>query len=194
MATELYLLRHGETEWTISGRHTGITEVPLTANGEEEARRSGATLQAIGFTRVLTSPRIRAQRTCELAGLGKLAVVNDDLHEWIYGDYEGLLPKEIQQRHPGWDVFHHGCPNGETPEEVSKRADRVLAEIKKIEGKAAVVSHGHFSRALTMRWINLPITHGAVLESSTASISILGFSKNSGKPLIKLWNQTTRKA
>ena len=190
MATELYLLRHGETAWTISGQHTGISEIPLTPNGEEEARKSGEKLRAIGFSKVFTSPRIRARRTCELAGLGPLAEVCEDLHEWLYGDYEGLLPKEIQQRHPGWDVFQHGCPHGETPEQVSQRADRVLDMIKKIDGKVGVVSHGHFSRALAMRWIKLPITHGAVLESSTASISILGFSKNSGKPLIKLWNQT----
>lgn len=190
MVTEIYLLRHGETEWTISGRHTGITEVPLTAHGEEEARSSGENFQSIGFTKVFTSPRIRAQRTCELAGLGHLAQVCDDLHEWLYGDYEGLLPKEIQQRHPGWDVFQHGCPHGETPEQVSTRADRVLDMISRIDGKVAIVSHGHFSRALAMRWIKLPIAHGAVLESSTASISILGFSKNSGKPLIKLWNKT----
>lgn len=191
MATELYLLRHGETEWTISGRHTGITEVPLTPNGEKEARDSGRFFPSIGFSKVLSSPRQRARKTCELAGLGALMQVHEDLHEWVYGDYEGLLPKEIQARHPGWNVFEHGCPNGETPAQVSARADLVLAAIKKMEGKVAVVSHGHFSRALAVRWVGLPIEHGHVLDSSTASVSILGFSKNSGKPLIKLWNRTT---
>jgi broad specificity phosphatase PhoE len=190
MAAELYLLRHGETEWTISGRHTGITEVPLTAHGEDEARAMAARFKGLGFERVLTSPRVRARHTCELAGLGSLSQVHDDLHEWIYGDYEGLLPTEIQQRHRGWNVFEHGCPNGETPADVTTRADRVLAFIEKIQGKVAVVSHGHFTRALALRWVKLPIAHGAVLESSTASLSVLGFSKNSGKPLIKLWNQT----
>src|SRR5687767_12796038 len=110
MATELYLLRHGETEWTISGQHTGITEVPLTPNGEKEALAMRERLKGISFQRVLCSPRIRARRTCELAGLGSVMQVHDDLHEWIYGEYEGLLPKEIQQRHPGWNVFQHGCP------------------------------------------------------------------------------------
>jgi broad specificity phosphatase PhoE len=190
MATELYLLRHGETEWTLSGQHTGITEVPLTAHGEEEARRSGEQLRSVGFTRVLTSPRIRAQRTCELAGLKNLAEVHEDLHEWIYGQYEGLLPKEIQKLHPGWNVFQHGCPDGETPAQVTERADRVLKFIAGLPGKVAVVSHGHFTRALAMRWVQLPVAHGAILASSTASISILGFSKNSGKPQISLWNQT----
>lgn len=190
MITALYLFRHGETEWTISGRHTGITEVDLTPRGEEEARASGGRLAAAGLTRVFTSPRVRARRTCELAGLGALSQVHDDLHEWIYGDYEGLLPREIQARHPGWDVFQHGCPGGETPAEVSARADRVLAMIRSLSGAVAVVSHGHFSRALAVRWVGLPIAHGHILESSTASISLLGFSKNSGKPLIKLWNQT----
>lgn len=188
MPASLYLLRHGETEWTISGRHTGITEVPLTARGEVEARNSGDRLKSIGLTKVLCSPRLRARRTCELAGLGPLMSIRADLHEWIYGDYEGLLPSEIQTRHPGWDVFTHGCPNGETPQQVSDRADRVIAEVRKLDGKIGVVSHGHFSRAIAVRWVGLPIAHGHVLESSTASISHLGYSKNSGKPLIKLWN------
>ncbi len=188
MAIEVYLLRHGETEWTISGRHTGITEVPLTAHGEQEARDSGKFLQTVGFQRVLSSPRVRARRTCELAGLGSVMEVTDDLHEWIYGDYEGLLPKEIQARHPGWDVFTHGCPNGETPAQVSARADNVIARVRSMDGRIAIVSHGHFTRALAVRWVGLPIANGHVLDSSTASVSILGFSKNTGKPQIKLWN------
>lgn len=190
MASELYLLRHGETEWTISGRHTGISDIPLTPHGEEEARASGERLRALGFSKVLCSPRLRARRTCELAGLGPLMEICDDLHEWLYGDYEGLLPKEIQARRPGWNVFEHGCPNGETPAQVAARADRVLAMVKPLTGKVAIVSHGHFSRALAVRWVELPIQHGHVLDSSTGSISILGHSKNSGKPLIRLWNQT----
>lgn len=189
MATELYLLRHGETAWSLSGQHTGISEIPLTPRGEEEALRLRNQLQGVSLSRVLTSPRIRARRTCELAGLGPLSQVHDDLHEWIYGDYEGLLPTEIQQRHPGWDVFKNGCPNGETPEQVTTRADRVLKMISGLEGCVAVVSHGHFTRALAMRWVGLPIAHGSVLDSSTTSMSILGFSKNHGRPLIKLWNK-----
>lgn len=189
MASSLYLLRHGETEWTISGRHTGISDIPLTAHGEDEARASGTRLQSFGLTKVFCSPRLRARRTCELAGLAPLMEIKEELHEWIYGDYEGLLPSEIQERHPGWDVFTHGCPNGETPQQVSDRADQVIARIRAMEGKIAVVSHGHFSRALAIRWVNLPIQHGHVLESSTASISVLGYGKNNNKPLIKLWNQ-----
>lgn len=189
MASELYLLRHGETAWSLSGQHTGISEIPLTPHGEEEARRLGRNLHGVSFTHVLTSPRVRARRTCDLAGLGSLVQVEDDLHEWSYGDYEGLLPTEIQQRHPGWDVFKNGCPNGETPEQVSARADRVLEKIKGIDGRVAVVSHGHFTRALALRWIQLPIVHGSVLDSCTASMNILGFSKNRGTPLIKLWNK-----
>lgn len=189
MVTELYLLRHGETAWSLSGQHTGTTEVPLTPHGEEEARRLGAALQGVTFTRVFSSPRVRAQRTCELAGLAFLSQVLDDLHEWNYGDYEGLLPKEIQQRHPGWDVFKNGCPNGETPEQVAARADRVLDKIRAMEGTVAVVSHGHFTRALAMRWVGLPLAHGSLLDSRTASMNILGYSKNRGLPLIKLWNK-----
>ena len=133
MPPDLHLLRHGETEWTISGRHTGITEIPLTARGEEEARKSGETLKAIGFTKVFCSPRLRARKTCELAGLGTVMEICDDLHEWIYGDYEGLLPAEIQKLHPGWDVFAHGCPKGETPADVAARADRVIAMVRGLE-------------------------------------------------------------
>lgn len=189
MVTELYLLRHGETAWSLSGQHTGLSEIPLTPHGEEEAFRLAAALQGVTFTKVFTSPRVRARKTCELAGLGPLSQVHDDLHEWNYGDYEGLLPKEIQQRHPGWDVFKNGCPSGETPEQVTVRADRVLDMIRKLEGTVAVVSHGHFTRVLALRWVGLPLEHGSKLDSNTASISILGFSKNRGMPLIKLWNK-----
>ncbi len=187
MISEINLLLHGETEWTISGRHTGITEVTLTPRGEEEARESGRRLARVSFNRVFTSPRVRARHTCELAGL--TAPIDDELREWNYGQYEGLLPREIQALHPGWNVFEHGCPGGETPEQVSTRADRLLARIRNIEGRVALVSHGHFTRALAVRWVGLPIQHGHVLASSTASVSILGFNGNSGKPHIDLWNQ-----
>ena len=190
MNPDLTLLRHGETEWSLSGRHTGLTDIPLTARGEDEARRSGERLKDIRFTQVFTSPRVRARRTCELAGLGGLAVVNDDLREWTYGDYEGLVQAEIQARFPGWDIFENGCPGGESPAQVSDRADRVIAMIRSLDGNVAVVSHGHFTRVLALRWIGLPIIHGNRLESYTASISRLGYSKDSGLPLIKVWNRT----
>ena len=189
MISEIYLIRHGETEWTISGRHTGVTEVPLTARGEDEARESGRKLLGVSFDRVFTSPRIRATRTCELAGLGP-ASIDNELREWNYGQYEGLLPKEIQALHPGWNVFEHGCPDGEIPAHVSDRADKVLERIRRIDGRVALVSHGHFTRSLATRWVELPIAHGHIFASSTASISILSFNKNSGKPHIELWNRS----
>ncbi|MFN0117109.1 MAG: histidine phosphatase family protein [Elusimicrobiota bacterium] len=192
MVSEIYLLRHGETEWTISGRHTGITEVLLTKNGEKEAMEAGQRLQKITFDRVLTSPRKRAQRTCDLAGLGSNIEINNDLSEWNYGDYEGLLQSEIQKLQPGWNVFEYGCPRGESPEQVSNRVDRLLSKLRQTKGKIALVSHGHFTRALAIRWVGLPIQYGNILSSSTASISILGFNENNGQPLIKLWNQTLK--
>ncbi len=191
MLSPLTLLRHGETEWSLSGRHTGLSDIPLTARGEDEARASGERLKDRVFARVFTSPRVRARRTAELAGLGALAQVDEDLREWTYGDYEGLVQSEIQARHPGWDIFEHGCPNGEMPTEVSARADRVIARIRALGGPTIVVSHGHFTRVLALRWIGLPIAHGNRLESFTASISILDTSKDSGKPLIQVWNQTS---
>src|SRR4051812_34861054 len=130
MVSQIYLLRHGETEWSLSGRHTGVTDVPLTAHGEEEARKLKSRLSGIKVERVFTSPRLRARHTCELAGLGSLAEVNEDLREWDYGQYEGLLPNEIAARHPGWNVFDHGCPGGESPQQIASRADRVLAALR----------------------------------------------------------------
>lgn len=188
MAPLIYLLRHGETEWSLSGKHTGITEVPLTAHGEEEAKQLGARLKEISFDRVLVSPRVRARKTCELAGIGAKAEVVDDLHEWIYGDYEGLLPTEINARHPGWNIFEHGCPNGETPAQAAARADRLLSFLKNLNGKIALVSHGHFTRVLATRWVNLPIHYGGILASATASVSVLGFNGGGARPVIMLWN------
>ena len=145
MVSRIYLLRHGETEWTISGRHTGITDVPLTAHGEEEACALGKRLHDVSFQRVLSSPRLRARRTCELAGMGA-PEVDDNLREWDYGQYEGLLTREILARHPGWKIFEDGCPGGESPAQVSARADRLLASVRQMEGNVAhLFSHGHFT-------------------------------------------------
>lgn len=188
MVSWVYLLRHGETEWSLSGQHTGTTDIPLTPRGEEEARSLKQRLGGVAFQRVLTSPRIRARRTCELAGLGAAAVVDENLREWTYGEYEGLLYEEIQRRHPGWNIFQHGCPGGETPEQVAARADQLLAVVRKTEGNVALFSHGHFTRALAVRWTGLPMEFGHVLGSVTGSISVLGFNGNGSKPILLRWN------
>ncbi len=191
MVSHIYLLRHGETEWTISGRHTGITEVPLTARGEEEARTLGKRLHGVSFERVLSSPRLRARRTCELAGVGA-PNVDDNLREWDYGEYEGLLTHEILARRPDWKIFEDGCPGGESPEQVSARADRLLASVRQMNGNVALFSHGHFTRVLAARWVNLPVINAQILASSTGSVSILGDSSNGPRPVIMLWNSASK--
>lgn len=183
----IYLIRHGETEWSLSGRHTGVSDIPLTSHGEEEARRLPQRLKGIIFERVLTSPRIRARRTCELAGLGAQAQVLEDLHEWNYGAYEGLLPKEIAERHPGWNVFVNGCPDGETPEQAAARADAVLNAVSSTNGNVALFSHGHFTRTLAIRWAGIPMELGSALASNTGSVSMLSTNGN-GRRVIQLWN------
>jgi broad specificity phosphatase PhoE len=186
MAAQIYLIRHGETQWSLSGRHTGRTDLPLTEAGERRASQLGARLQGIAFTHVLTSPLQRARRTCELAGFGAVARVEPDLHEWDYGDYEGLTSTEIHARQPEWNVFQDGCPQGESVEQVSQRADRVLAGVRLMEGTVALFSHGHFLRALAVRWIGLPAREGQHFALDTASLSILGHEKEI--PAISLWN------
>jgi probable phosphoglycerate mutase len=187
---QLFVIRHGETEWSLSGQHTGVTEVPLTAHGEDEARALAPTFREIAFTRVLTSPRQRARRTCELAGLGAAAEVEPNLAEWGYGEYEGLTPAEIDRRHPGWVVFHDGCPGGETPEQVSDRADRLLQRLRASKGNIALFTHGHFARALAVRWIGLSIATGGRFALRTASIGILGYDPaHPAEPVIALWNE-----
>lgn len=190
MASNIYLLRHGETEWTISGRHTGVTEVPLTPHGEEEARLLGRRLHNVVFQHILTSPRQRAQRTCDLAKLGPSTAIYDDLHEWDYGSYEGLLTREILAKHPGWKIFVHGCPGGESPQQISDRADRVLAHVRRLDGNVALFSHGHFTRVLAARWVQLDVSDAQILASSTGSIGILNSSPNGPRPVIALWNST----
>ncbi len=167
MALRLYLVRHGETEWSLSGRHTGRTDVPLTARGEDEARELAPWLNSVQFSRVLCSPRHRARCTCELTGLGSAAETEPDLAEWDYGDYEGMYSHEIRAARPGWDVFRDGCPGGEMPTQVSDRADRVFARLSAVEGNVALFSHGHFGCALAARWIGLPIANGLHFSLST---------------------------
>ena len=187
----LYLVRHGETAWSLSGQHTGRTDIPLTARGEGEARRLAGLLGAVGFSRVVTSPRRRARRTCELVGFGGVAQVEPDLAEWDYGEYEGLRSNEIQQRRPGWSLFRDGCPRGESPLDVSDRADRLIVEYRSIDGKVAIFSHGHFGRVLAARWIGLPVRQAEHLVLSTASVSILAYEHDRPDPdeaAIVLWN------
>jgi broad specificity phosphatase PhoE len=185
----LYLVRHGQTEWSLSGQHTGSTDMPLTAQGEAEARALIPWLKHVRFGLVLTSPRQRARRTCELVGLNREAEIEPDLAEWDYGDYEGKLSSDIRQGRPGWNVFRDGCPHGETPTEVSDRADRLIARLCTMNGNVALFSHGEFGPALAARWIGLSVAEGQHLLIGTASLSILGYNPaHSEVRVLALWN------
>lgn len=191
MLTHLYLIRHGETEWSLSGKHTSSTDIPLTEKGEQNARLLAERLRSVRFTEVCTSPRLRARQTCELAGFGTRNRIEPDLVEWEYGDYEGLRSSEIQKICPGWNIFRDGCPNGESTAQVSARANRLLAGLRKLDGKAAVFSHGHFCRVLAARWTGAPLEDGRRLLLSPASVSILAYEHdNPEEPVITLWNET----
>lgn len=190
MLQKIYFIRHGETEWSLSGQHTGRTEMPLIAAGELAAHALGPKLAAISFSKILTSPRVRAQRTCELAGITG-AEIENDLAEWDYGDYEGLRSAEIRATRPDWDIYHDGCPNGESPEQMSARADRLILRLQTLSGNVALFSHGHFGRVLAARWIGLPLAQARHFGLSTASLNILGYeSTEHPVPAILLWNAT----
>jgi len=185
----IYLIRHGETEWSLSGQHTSRTDIPLTARGEKGARELGQRLRGVQFARVLTSPRQRARRTCELAGLDSVAEIEQDLAEWNYGDYEGQRSADILRARPDWNLFRDGCPRGETPAQISDRADRFIARLRVLDGNVALFSHGHFGRVLAGRWIGLPVMLAQHFLLSTASLSILGYEHNLAKEsAIVLWN------
>jgi probable phosphoglycerate mutase len=189
MVAQIFLIRHGETSWSLTGQHTGRTDLPLTENGEHRASYLRGLLSGTKFTHVLTSPLQRARRTCELAGFGPVARVEPDLHEWDYGDYEGRTTADIRAQRPGWNVFQDGCPQGESVEQISQRADRVLAGLRPMDGTVALFSHGQFLRALAVRWIGLPVREGQHFALDTASISILGYEHHNGDiPAISLWN------
>lgn len=189
MAAQIFLIRHGETEWSLNGRHTGRTDLPLTENGERRAAALRGPLKGAGFAAVLTSPLQRARRTCELAGFGSVARVEPDLQEWDYGTYEGRTSADIRAERPGWNVFQDGCPQGESVEQISRRADRVLSGLRASDGTVALFSHGQFLRVLAVRWIGLPAREGQHLALGTASVSILGFERHSGDvPAILQWN------
>jgi broad specificity phosphatase PhoE len=188
---QLYLIRHGETDWSLSGQHTGLTDVPLTGRGEDEARALEPILRSLTFTRVLTSPLQRAWRTCELAGLGPAAETEPDLVEWDYGEYEGRRSLDIHKERPGWNVFRDGCPGGEMPGQVSDRADRVIARLCEMDSNVALFSHGHFGCVLAARWIGMPAIDGQHFALSTASLSILGHRPNHASVrVIAQWNET----
>lgn len=186
----VYLARHGETAWSRSGRHTGRTDLPLTADGERNAAALGARLAGIAFARVCTSPLQRAARTCELAGFGGVAERDPDLVEWNYGDYEGLRTAEIVAARPGWDLFRDGCPNGESAADVGVRADRVIARLRAAGGNVLVFSSAHLLRVLAARWVGLPATGGHLLLLTTASLSVLGYEHGRDEPVLRLWNET----
>jgi broad specificity phosphatase PhoE len=182
----VYLLRHGETEWSLNGRHTGVTDVPLTENGRVAARLLRPILAKMTFLLVLTSPLQRAKETCELAGLGQFANVEPDLIEWNYGEYEGLKTEQIRLTRPGWSVFRDGCLGGETPDQIGARADRVLNTIRATEGNVALFAHGHILRVLAARWINLSASYGENFLLDTATLNVLGYYRES--PAFKIWN------
>lgn len=182
---ELWVVRHGETEWSRDGRHTSHTELDLTPEGEEVARRLADRLEGVRFDEVLTSPRLRARRTAELAGYADAEFV-EDLTEWDYGDYEGITTPEIREHVPGWTVWSHPSPGGETAEEVSRRMDRVVERVQAHGGRTLVFSHGHASRALAARWLGQPVQEGRLFSLDTATISVLGHERES--PVVARWN------
>ena len=185
----LYLIRHGETGWSRSGRHTGRTDIPLTPNGEYEARELGKHLRDISFAQVLTSPLRRAVQTCSLAGLDKNPEIEPDLAEWDYGGYEGQRSVDILEARSDWNVYRDGCPDGEMPAQVSARADRLISRLLKLDGNIALFAHGQFGSVLAARWIGLAVAEAEHFLLGTASLSILAFDPHhAGVPVIALWN------
>jgi len=183
-----YLARHGETAWSRLGRHTGLSDVPLTGNGENSARLLGQRLNGSSFSEVLFSPLQRAARTCALAGFAGDAKIDYDLVEWDYGDYEGKTTEEIRQAWPGWNIFRDGCPGGESLGQVAARADRVIARLRGLHEDALLFSHGHFLRVLAARWLDLDPRAGRGLLLSTAALCAIGYEHDRDDPVIRLWN------
>jgi broad specificity phosphatase PhoE len=184
----IYLARHGETAWTVSGQHTGLTDLPLTERGERNARRLGERLKGLTFRQVLTSPLQRARRTCELAGFATAAEVDPDLVEWNYGAYEGRKTVDIHRERPDWQLFRDGCPGGESPADVGARADRVVARLRALDSDVLLFSSGHFLRVFAARWCGLEVSFGRYLLLTVATLSILGYEHNRAEPAIHLWN------
>jgi probable phosphoglycerate mutase len=183
---QVYLIRHGETEWSLSGQHTGITDIPLTENGRRVAKFLEPVLAKQAFALVLTSPLERARETCELAGLAARAEIDRSLMEWNYGEYEGLTPKQIHAIAPGWMLFRDGCPGGESPEQVGARVDRVIERARAVDGHVALFAHGHLFRVFAARWLGLPAAAGCHFLLDTATLNILSYYRDI--PAVKRWN------
>lgn len=189
MATQIYLVRHGQTAWSVTGQHTGHTDLPLTPHGEQRAQEVGKLLSAVSFSHVLVSPLQRARESCRLAGLGAQARVEPNLREWDYGDYEGRTAAQIRAERPSWNIYRDGCPNGESAQQVSARSDLIVAELHRLDGCVAIFSHGQFLRALAVRWIELPIDTGVHFGLDTSSLSVLGREHNNVETTaIVFWN------
>jgi len=186
----LYLARHGETAWSRSGQHTGVTDLPLTDKGEQDARRLGERVRGLAFAKVFTSPLQRAARTCELAGFGAMADIEPDLVEWNYGKYEGRTSAEIHSERPDWDLFRDGCPGGETPSLIGARADSVVSRVRAVQGNVLLFSSGHILRVLASRWLGLGPGSARYFLLCTASLSELGYEAERSRPVIRLWNDT----
>jgi probable phosphoglycerate mutase len=186
----VYLARHGETAWSLTGQHTRLTDLPLTGRGERNARRLGERLAGLAFAKVFTSPLQRAARTCELAGFGAVAATDSELVEWNYGQYEGLRTADIHAARPGWQLFRDGCPGGESPATIGARADHVLSRLRTIQGDVLIFSSGHFLRVLAARWLGLEPAGARFFMLSTASLSAIGYENDLSQPVIRLWNDT----
>jgi probable phosphoglycerate mutase len=187
---EIYLVRHGQTEWSLSGQHTGRTDMPLTAAGEAAARTLAGRLQGLAFSAVWSSPSQRASKTCALAGFGDASIIKDDLAEWDYGTYEGITTKAILAERPGWQLFRDSCPGGESAADVGARADRIIHAIRAANDRILIFSSSHFLRVLTARWLGLPPEGGALFVLDTTSISVLGYEHDLTEPVVRMWNQT----
>jgi broad specificity phosphatase PhoE len=188
----VYVIRHGETAWSLSGQYTSRTDLPLTDRGQRESRALAERLRAVTFARVLSSPLLRARQTCELAGLGGSMEVEPALTEWDYGDYEGKLIADILQGRPGWNLFRDGCPHGETPTQMCDRVDRLITRLRSLQGNVAICAHGHVGRVIGARWIGLPVTQAEHLLLGTASLSVLGYEHDhAAEPAIVLWNEAS---
>ncbi|MEO6845891.1 MAG: histidine phosphatase family protein [Chthoniobacterales bacterium] len=191
----IYLIRHGETDWSVSGQYTGRTDISLTAHGESAAREVGKRLQNVSFASVLMSPLQRARQTCALAALKQAPEIEPDLTEWSNGDYEGRTPAEIRELQPQWNLFRDGSPHGETPAQISERVDHLIAHLRTLDGNVALFSHGHLCRVLAARWIGLSVEQAEHLLLNTASISILSYEHDcSDKPAITLWNSAANES
>ena len=187
MADRIFIVRHGETEWSAAGRHTSVTDLPLTENGRRQAEIAAEKLRGEHFELVLCSPRLRARQTAEIAGFGETAELCDDLVEWNYGEYEGLTTPEIWERHdPNWNLWRDGCPGGESPAEVGARVDRVLERFAAVDGDGLAIAHGHILRVLTARWCEMEVAAGAHFKLATAAIGVLG--RERATPTIDRWS------